>query len=279
MMKYILISYVLIFGCKVLAEDVKPIEIAVITASYNNEKWAQKNLQSLAMQTYPHVHVYYIDDCSTDRTGKIVDEFVESNNLQDKFTVIHNKKRKGSLANFYSIIHTLKENVVVACVDGDDHLKIPQALEIVAQAYADKNVWMTYGSYTSYPKHKYPNICVSFPRHIVKDCNFRKHDWTASHLKTFYAKLFQKIKKKSLLMDGAFYDMGGDLAFMFPILEMASKGHIHFIDTPIYVYRVNNPLNDFRIDQSRLSNIEEHIRSRKQYKPLRYLFNKEKPSC
>ena len=151
------------------------------------------------------------------------------------------------------MVNSLPQHVVVACVDGDDFLKTSNALDIIASAYANKKVWMTYGSYESYPKHEYSNICTSFPKHIVKKCNFRNYDWTSSHLKTFYASLFQKIKKESLQMNGKYYERSGDLAFMFPILEMASKGHIHFIDKTLYVYRVNNPLNDFRGDKEERS--------------------------
>lgn len=253
----------------------KPVEIAVVSASYNNEKWAKTHLESLAKQTYPYVHFYYINDASTDKTGKIVDAFIRERKLQKKFTVIHNKKRKGSLANLYSVINRLPGHVVVASVDGDDFLKSPSSLETLASVYADKKVWMTYGSFESEPAKRYPNICHPFPEHIVKNCAFRKYDWTSSHLKTFYAKLFQKIKKESLQMNGEFYEMAGDLAFMFPMLEMASKGHIRYIDKILYVYRVNNPLNDFKVNQNLCVTLDQHIRSMKPYKPLQYLFSRE----
>jgi hypothetical protein len=41
--------------------------------------------------------------------------------------------------------------------------------------------------------------------------------------------LFKKIKKEDLLYEGEFVLMSWDIAMMFPMLEMESKGHIAFI--------------------------------------------------
>ena len=42
-----------------------------------------------------------VDDCSTDRTGQIMDNYVSENHLEDRVTVIHNPKRIGMLENIY----------------------------------------------------------------------------------------------------------------------------------------------------------------------------------
>jgi hypothetical protein len=66
--------------------------------------------------------------------------------------------------------------------------------------------------------------------------------------------------------------MAGDLAFMFPMLEMASKGHIYYVKEVLYMYNAHNPLNDFRLDKELQAKLNAYIRSRPPYKPLNSLF-------
>src|ERR1700730_12157659 len=53
-----------------------PIEFVIVIPSYNNEKWCIGNLESVMTQTYPHFTVCYINDCSSDKTGELVDQYV-----------------------------------------------------------------------------------------------------------------------------------------------------------------------------------------------------------
>src|SRR5258708_24517075 len=96
------------------------IHISVIIASYNNELWYLDNLNSIAAQKYPDWHAYYINDCSSDATGSLVEKFIKDRQLEKSFTIVHNADRRGALANIYDTIHKLDPNSVVVIVDGDD---------------------------------------------------------------------------------------------------------------------------------------------------------------
>jgi len=112
----------LFFQVSLTADSQKPVEIAVVVASYNNGSSNHhhylKNLQSLADQTYPYFVVYYTNDCSTDDTGALVDAFVKSHHLENKFVITHNTVRKGSVANTYNMIHQVDPHTVnhIVCV-------------------------------------------------------------------------------------------------------------------------------------------------------------------
>lgn len=269
-----MMHYSLLFIC-LFSFPLIAVEFAVVIPSYNNAKWVEQNLESVASQTYPHYHVYYVNDRSTDETGHMADAFVKRRKLEDKFTICHNEERAGCpLANFYKIISKLPPDVVVVNLDGDDRLAGPTVLEKLAKVYKSKKkkVWMTYGSFASEPAG-YPNFCAPFPRHVLKENAFRSSPFISSHLRTFYAKLFQKIKKEDLFYQGKFCQLAGDVALMMPMLEMASKGHIHFMSDILYIYRIDNPLNEFRVDNNLLRvEIEKHVRALPRYKPLKKLF-------
>ncbi len=251
--------------------DPRPVEFAIVTPSYNNEYWCSKNLASVAEQTYPHWHLHYIDDASTDGTLEFVQMFIQNEALKNRCTLIHNVQRVGSLANFYSLIHTIDPHKVVVCLDGDDYFSRPDSLEVLAKAYQDPNIWLTYGSFDTDPQK--PDICLHpYTKEVCEKNSFRDDTFSATHIKTFYAKLFQLIKKEDLLIQGQFFPVAGDMAFMFPMLEMASRGHIQFIKEILYIYNVSNPLNDWKYATHACQVADQYIRKKERYKPLERLF-------
>lgn len=249
----------------------EPIHFVVIIPSYNNQKYCDENLSSLAMQSYKNWSAIYINDCSTDETQQKVEEFIAHHHLQDKIKLINNKKNMGAMANFYNAIHTLPGHHVVVNLDGDDRLAHKHVLKRLRDVYADKNVWMTYGNYRSEPDHV-KSVSRPFPKKVLKEASFRTFSWRSSHLRTYYAKLFQKIKKKDLCINGVFAPMAPDVALMFPMLEMASDGHIHFIKEVLYIYNYTNPLSEHNISRQRQIEAEMAIRNKKPYKKLSKLF-------
>jgi len=242
-------------------------ELVVLVSSYNNEKFFYRNLDSIVNQKLDiPFKLIYVNDCSTDRTGQLVDTYIRAKGLESMCTVIHNEKRVGALANQYNIIHTLPEHVLVVQVDGDDFLAHDRALERVLQEYSDKNIWISYSKMIYYPENLNTGwSCKQFPQWVLDTNNFRSYDWVSSHLKTFYAGLFKRIKREDLLDQDDFFPMAGDLAFMFPMLEMASRGHIAFIPDTLYVYNHHNPISDHHKDLELQRRLDRLIRNMPKY--------------
>ncbi len=242
--------------------------IVVIIPSYKNSAWVEKNLGTLFAQNYSNYHVIYIDDCSPDDTFERAQRYVQATGQSERVTLIHNTERRGALANLYDAIHSCPDRAIVITYDGDDWM--PEAsrdvLQTINAAYADPNVWLTYGQFETFPG-KHLGICHPMPEHIVRTASYRKEHWFTSHMRTFYAGFFKKIKKEDLMMDGAFYSVAWDQAFMFPMLEMAA-GRIKFIDTITYVYNQANPLNDFRQHLRKQLEYERLIRRKQPYQAL-----------
>ena len=250
------------------ANQSQPIQFFVIVPSYNNAQWAKANLDSVVAQTYPHWHIMYLNDCSADKTAKIVSSYISKHHLEDKITFVNNSIRLGSLANIYYAIKKVPPDAIVAIIDGDDRLIDNQAFEYLASQYeADPSLWLTYGNYVPYPNDRKP-ICAAIPDSIASQNKIRSYRFVSSHLRTFYAGLFHLIKKEDLLDNyGKFFMTAGDVAIMFPMLEMASQGHFRFIDKPFYEYNRTNPINDFR--HKRLVTLAHRvIKARPCYPPL-----------
>lgn len=242
--------------------------ILVIIPSYNNAQWCIKNLESIFMQQYNHYRIVLIIDAATDNTEALVQDYIKHHDPQKRITMIINKKNQGAMANIYHAIHTYAhDDDIIVTIDGDDWLSHDRVFETLNKAYADHNVWMTYGNYTHWPEQSFPSTCGNIPQVVIDNHAYRRYQWKASHLRTFYAWLFKKIAREDLCDNNGFYRVTWDQAFMFPMLEM-SGGRWRFIQEILYVYNVQNPLNDFKVRLKEQLATEKEIRSKKPYAPL-----------
>ncbi len=242
--------------------------IVVVIPSYNNQDWYQNNLGSVLAQNYSNFRVIYIDDASPDGTGELVQNYIIEKGRQDLVTLIRNPERIGALSNLYKGIWMCDPQEIVATLDGDDWFYHKDVLARLNAAYADPDVWLTYGQYIHHPGG---NIGAGeLPPQVIANNAYRESDWVTTHLRSFYAGLFHKIKREDLTYNGYFFSMAGDLAMMFPMLEMAGT-HNHFISDVLYVYNYANPINDAKVNVQLQQHLESIIRNMPKYSPLKGL--------
>ena len=263
----------LILSCFILFSNVSANEkaIVVVIPSYNNKDWYQYNLDSVLSQNYHNFRIIYIDDASPDGTGNLVKTYIEKKNQQHRVTLIQNTQREGSLANVYKGVWLCAPNEIVANLDGDDWFNDENVLAKLNQVYADPNVWVTYGQFVYYPCGT-PGWAAQVPPEIIEQNAFRDYNWVTTALRTFYAGLFHKIKIDDLLYNGAFFRMAGDLAYMWPIVEMAGH-HSRFIPDVLYVYNVDTPINDGKINPDHQQNLGFETRAKPKYAPIEKPFD------
>ncbi|HJZ23120.1 MAG TPA: glycosyltransferase family A protein, partial [Candidatus Babeliales bacterium] len=210
----------------------------------------------------------YVDDCSPDGTGKLVEDYVKKNHLENKITLIKNQTREGNpLINHYRAINTCKNNEIVVILDGDDALAHDGVLSYLNSIYANFNIWLTYGQFKNYTNGAI-GFCAPMPDFVVKDNTFRYYRDIPSHLRTFYVWLFKAIKHEDLLYNGKFFPMTGDMAAMIPMIEMA-RDHFKFIPDVLYIYNDVNPLNEHKVSKMLQRQCDLAIRGRKRYEPLK----------
>lgn len=241
---------------------------AIIIPSRNNSQWCERNLEALRTQNYDNWHAIYINDASTDDTQKKVEAFIKKYRLQNKITLINNTERLGAMANIYKAVYMCDDSDVAMTYDGDDWFAGPHVLETLNQVYADENVWLTYGSFKEHPSGHKGDCSTPMPEEIVQSNSYRSDEWRTSHLRTFYVWLFKSIKTDDLMVDGIFYPSTYDQAIMFPMLEM-SAGRFKYIPDILYVYNMETPFNDNKVDPGLQKRMEVIIRSQPRYQALK----------
>lgn len=216
--------------------------MVVITPSYNNATYYERNLDSIFSQDYENFHLIYYDDASTDNTYQLVSEYIHTYGHEEKTTLLRNPVNMKANFNFYKAIHDHCEpSDIVVIVDGDDWLTNSQVLAKLNQYYANPDVWVTYGNYQTYPKKK-GSCCKPVTKKFLKSGNIRRMPWYFTHLRTFYAGLFQQIRLEDFV-DRIFFDVTYDFAIMFPIIEMATD-HTFFVPKPLYTLNRETELSD-----------------------------------
>ena len=237
---------------------------SIVIPSYNCEEWVGKNLESVLGQTYDNYKIYYIDDCSTDKTVNLVSSY-----KSDKIVTFFNSFNKGKMKNLEIVNQSLPENTITVILDGDDWLYDKEVLGLLNEVYQDPDVWMTNGSYLIEPQGSVvkPNLSNSY-----WSGNIRQKSWEFSHLGTFKKKLYDRIKKKHLMnSSGVYWTTTSDQAIMWPMAEMAGPEHHRPISEVLYCYNRTNPLSDDRVHRTDQLLTEKLIRQIKPYDRLEKL--------
>lgn len=99
--------------------------VSIIMATYNCESTLKQSLDSILQQTYTDWEFIVCDDCSTDNTYDILQEYKK--NYPDKFVILRNKVNSKLP---YSLNRCLEvaQGALIARMDGDDE-SLPERLE------------------------------------------------------------------------------------------------------------------------------------------------------
>jgi hypothetical protein len=157
-------------------------------------------------------------------------------NKPDTF-IWYREHRNYAARNIYEVINNwvvkaAKDEDVIALLDGDDELKGTHALEPIRAAYANKNIWLTYGSYEKMSGDK-----TTFNGRYKPSADVRRVRWHATHLKTFRYGLWRHLPEQAMKgSDGTWLTTCSDVAVMLPLLEMAGLNRTRFVEQIVYRY-------------------------------------------
>jgi glycosyltransferase involved in cell wall biosynthesis len=211
-------------------------KFAIISVGCNCQKFVKEWYTSISRQTERSFKCYIAVDPSIDGTASMVKNYIKRDS-RFRLVAAHTGENRGALYNRYICTKRVKNpNTIIAHVDLDDSLYTNTALHVVDRVYQKQDCWLTYGSYTS---NMHGNWNRKIPQEVWDNNSFRDHEWCTSALRTFKRWLWDKIDKNDFILpDGKWIKRGTDLAFMFPMLEMAGPKRVKFIKKILYYYNV-----------------------------------------
>ncbi|MBQ6554665.1 MAG: glycosyltransferase family 2 protein, partial [Firmicutes bacterium] len=93
------------------------MKLEILAAAYNGEKFIKQQLESVLTQTYENWHMTICDDCSTDGTKTLLDEYAKK--YADKISIVYNTKNLGVKKTFFKLLSVTDADHIMFC-DQDD---------------------------------------------------------------------------------------------------------------------------------------------------------------
>ena len=203
--------------------------ISIILAVYNGERFLRECLESLQNQTDCDLQFILIDDGSTDNSGRICEEYVESD---PRFLAFHTENRGLCKAREYGISIAVKQGAkYIGFVDSDDWLE-PDMYSILLNAAEKADADITEcGYYREYPY--LTEVCL--PGESSANAGDALYDLLKGAPHDY---VWNKLWRTELLaefrfpMDGAYAD---DMAFTWRIYTRVRS--VIGVGKPLYHYR------------------------------------------
>lgn len=235
--------------------------MVILTTTYNCEQFVERSLLTIMSQSFSDFKCYITDDLSTDNTVDVIKKTIKGD---DRFILIENQEKMYQPGNYDQVIRNndnIMDDEICVEVDGDDWLPDRFTLQRIHDFYMKNDVWLANGSF------KYHDGRAGFAKPPTIFDSVRKQVFTLSHIRTWKAFLWRRILQEDLKDEnGKYWSVAGDLAFMFPMFEMAGKEHYGFMSDINYVYNESNPLNDHKVNMNKVQNTVVKIRNKKPYK-------------
>lgn len=130
------------------------MKVSIIIPIYNVAPYIERCLHSVVSQCYNDIEVLLVDDCGTDNSMEIVQQFVDEYCGEKEFRIIHHEKNKGlSAARNTGTIAANGDFLFY--IDSDDEIT-PDCIELMMnEVLKHPDVEMVQGTTTSIPDKDY----------------------------------------------------------------------------------------------------------------------------
>ena len=185
--------------------------VSIIMPSYNTAKFIGDSIESVLNQTYTNWELIIVDDCSTDDTDKIVNNFKDS-----RIKYLKNKKNLGAALTRNKALREAG-GTWIAFLDSDD-IWLPKKLEHQLNFMKRNGYNLSFTDYEKIDEKSKPmNIYVSGP-HKVNRSKIYKYDYIGQLTVMYNAKVFGIIQIKDIRKNN-------DYAMWLKIIKRANCYH------------------------------------------------------
>ena len=202
--------------------------ISIAMATYNGEKFLSQQLDSILVQTYTNLEIIICDDCSTDATCHILEQYC---NMDARIKFFKNEYNLGLVKNFERTFSFCSGEYIALC-DQDD-IWLPNKIEVLLQNI--KNCDLVHSDAILIDDEN-STIQKSFSSYANKDSSKDFLDYMFSNNVTGCTAMF----KKSLLYDNLPFPNSVHVHDWWLAILAAKKSCIAYVDEPLVLYRQHN---------------------------------------
>ena len=209
--------------------------ISVIVPVYNCENVLHYCIDSILNQTYKDFELILVDDGSTDKSGKICDEYADKDS---RIRVFH--KKNGGVSSARNVGIDNANGEYICFIDSDDYVNEDylESLIRTKNKYPESgNIWCCFTTVNSYGGNPQNSNCIKSD----KDCvEFDRSQIMTLHEKWLDAgpvcKLYSKeVIVKNLIRFNESISLGEDLIFNFDYIDK-TNGQIIVKNASLYNY-------------------------------------------
>lgn len=213
------------------------MKVSIIVPVYNVEDYLDECVNSLINQTMQEIQIILVDDGSSDRSGKMIDDYAASDN---RVVAVHKENGGQSSARNFGLMHASGEYVLY--VDSDDYIALnacERLYETAVQFNADivqgdlENEEKMILNNPSFRKIPSENQAVPTKQFLKEKVQTETYDIVPV---LYLVRRCLIIREKILFPEGYTYE---DQLYTFKLLT--TDATIVKIRFPFYFYRMNRP--------------------------------------
>lgn len=207
-------------------------KVDILLATYNGEKYLQEQIESILNQTYTNFRLLISDDCSSDKTLEIIEEYAKRDN---RIVIFKNEENLGIVRNFEFLMCQVTSKYFMFS-DQDDIWKkdkIEKSVDKIEEGYGlvytdlevvDNNLEVMYESYwklKGFDKkvRRYSNFDSLYLNNYITGC-------TVISKKEYIEKVLPIPKNTSYVLHD----------YWLPII-VSQEAKLGYIDEPLIKYR------------------------------------------
>tara|TARA_B100000945_G_scaffold320217_1_gene329585 strand:- start:1440 stop:2342 length:903 start_codon:yes stop_codon:yes gene_type:complete len=230
--------------------------IALLMFTYNEQDHIKQTLDSVLNQDYPDFKLIILDDCSTDKTYKILQDY---QNKDNRISLYSNKIRKGYCYNYRKTFELIiEEPKYFAWVAGHDVYAINWLSSHIKDIEKNNDIALIYSKSSRIDKNNniLPHHSGSYSNHFINSEYKRVHNiiWNgAGYGNMIYGLMRYSIVKK---MNKFPLTLVPDMVFIF---EISKWGTIYLIQQTLWQRRFLNKYDPERQRQIAFNKIPRYL--------------------
>jgi len=153
-------------------------KVSVVVPNYNHAQFLHRRLNSIYQQTYKNIEVILMDDCSTDESRKILDNYTSK--YSEITRKVYNKKNSGGVFYQWAKGINIASGDLIWIAESDDFCD-ENFLDILVQSFEDEAVLLAYSHCVFVDKDGNPLSEGGF-EYYVSEIDSNK--WRTSYVET-----------------------------------------------------------------------------------------------